>query len=273
MDNLALRHLGVKTISYTEVVGKGAKQIGFDQVDLDTATRYAAEDADITLQLHQTLSPQLKLQGRLDAVYRDIELPARQVLYVMERNGVLIDSVKLAGQSRELGEKMLAIEAQAYEAAGQPFNLNSPKQIQEILFDKLQLPVKKKTPSGTPSTDEEVLQELALDYPLPKILLEYRGMAKLKSTYTDKLPQMVNAQNRARTHQLFAGGSGDGQAGLQRSQPAKYPDPHPGRPPHPRSLHRPRRQPHRVGGLFADRVAHHGTPLRRRRPAARVRQQ
>jgi len=203
MDNLALRHLGVKTITYAEVVGKGAKQIGFDQVDLDTATRYAAEDADITLQLHQTLSSQLKLQGRLDSVYREIELPARQALFIMERNGVLIDSTKLAGQSRELGEKMLAIEAQAYEAAGQPFNLNSPKQIQEILFDKLQLPVKKKTPSGTPSTDEEVLQELALDYPLPKILLEYRGMAKLKSTYTDKLPQMVNRRT-GRVHTSYS---------------------------------------------------------------------
>jgi len=203
MDNLALRHLGVKTISYAEVVGKGAKQICFDQVDLDTATRYAAEDADITLQLHQTLSPQLKSQGRLDAVYRDIELPARQVLYIMERNGVLIDSAKLAGQSRELGEKILAIETQAYAAAGQPFNLNSPKQIQEILFDKLGLPVKKKTPSGTPSTDEEVLQELALDYPLPKILLEHRGIAKLKSTYTDKLPQMVDRKT-GRVHTSYS---------------------------------------------------------------------
>ncbi len=121
----------------------------------------------------------------------------------MERNGVLIDSAMLAAQSRELGEKMLAIEAQAHEAAGQPFNLNSPKQIQEILFDKLGLPVKKKTPSGTPSTDEEVLQELALDYPLPKILLEYRGMAKLKSTYTDKLPLMVNAQT-GRVHTSYS---------------------------------------------------------------------
>jgi DNA polymerase-1 len=201
MDNLALRHLGVKTISYAEVVGKGAKQIGFDQVDIDTATRYAAEDADITLQLHQTLAPQLR--GRLDAVYRDIELPARQALYIMERNGVLIDSVKLAEQSRELGEKILTIETQAYAAAGQPFNLNSPKQIQEILFDKLGLPVKKKTPSGTPSTDEEVLQELALDYPLPKILLEHRGIAKLKSTYTDKLPKMVNART-GRVHTSYS---------------------------------------------------------------------
>jgi len=201
MDNLAMRHLGVKTISYAEVVGKGARQIGFDQVSIDTATRYAAEDADITLQLHQTLAPQLR--DKLAGVYRDIEMPVRQVLFVMERNGVMIDSAMLAAQSRELGEKILAIETQAYAAAGQPFNLNSPKQIQEILFDKLQLPVKKKTPSGTPSTDEEVLQELALDYPLPKLLLEHRGMAKLKSTYTDKLPQMVNART-GRVHTSYA---------------------------------------------------------------------
>jgi len=203
LDSLALRHLGVKTTGYAEVVGKGAKQICFDQVDLATATRYTAENADIVLQLHQALISQIKMQGKLDAVYRNIELPARQVLYIMERNGVLIDSVKLAGQSRELGEKLIGIEAQAYAAAGQPFNLNSPKQIQEILFDKLGLPVKKKTPSGTPSTDEEVLQELALDYPLPKLLLEYRGMAKLKSTYTDKLPQMVNRKT-GRVHTSYS---------------------------------------------------------------------
>jgi DNA polymerase-1 len=203
MDNLAARHLGVKTVSYTEVVGKGAKQIGFDQVDLDAATKYAAEDADITLQLHRDLSPQLKAQGRLDKVYRNIELPAREVLFRMERNGVLIDSKLLNAQSRELGEKLMAIEAKAFEAAGQPFNLNSPKQIQEILFDKLGLPVKKKTPSGTPSTNEDVLQELALDYPLPKILLEHRGLAKLKSTYTDKLPQMVNAST-GRVHTSYS---------------------------------------------------------------------
>ncbi len=190
LENMVLRHLGLKTIPYADLVGKGAKQIGFDQVDLETATRYAAEDADITLQLHQHFAPQLN--GKLAEVYRDIEMPVREVLFKMERNGVLIDSAMLARQSRELGEKLLAIEAQAFAAAGQPFNLNSPKQIQEILFGKLQLPVKKKTPGGTPSTDEEVLQELALDYPLPKILLEHRSMAKLKSTYTDKLPKMVN---------------------------------------------------------------------------------
>jgi DNA polymerase-1 len=192
MDNLALRHLNVKTISYAEVVGKGAKQLCFDQVELGIATRYAAEDADITLQLHHTLSTQIAKHRGLQHVYRDIELPSMHVLYVMERNGVLLDSALLHIQSRELGEKLIALEARAHEAAGQPFNLNSPKQIQEILFVKLQLPVKKKTPGGTPSTDEEVLQELALDYPLPKILLEYRGMAKLKSTYTDKLPLSVN---------------------------------------------------------------------------------
>jgi DNA polymerase-1 len=192
MDNLALRHLNVKTISYAEVAGKGAKQICFDQVDLDIATRYAAEDADITLQLHQKLSPQIGAQQGLLHVYRDIELPSMGVLYTMERNGVLLDSALLQIQSRELGEKLIALEAKAFDAAGQPFNLNSPKQLREIMFDKLGLPVKKKTPSGDPSTDEEVLQELALDYPLPKLLLEYRGMAKLKSTYTDKLPLSVN---------------------------------------------------------------------------------
>ncbi len=192
MDNLALRHLNIKTISYAEVVGKGAKQLCFDQVDLDIATRYAAEDADITLQLHQCLVPQIEAQSGLRHVYRDIELPTMRVLFIMERNGVLLDSALLQIQSRELGEKLIALEAKAYQAAEQPFNLNSPKQLREILFDKLGLPVKKKTPSGDPSTDEEVLQELALDYPLPKILLDYRGMAKLKSTYTDKLPLSIN---------------------------------------------------------------------------------
>jgi DNA polymerase-1 len=201
LENLVMRHLGLKTIPYAEVVGKGAKQIGFDQVDLDTATRYAAEDADITLQLHQTLSPQLL--GRLAEVYRDIEMPAREVLFKMERNGVLIDSGKLARQSHELGEKIIDIEKQAFELAGQPFNLASPKQLQEILFDKLGIPSKKKTATGSRSTDEEVLQELALDYPLPKILLEHRGIAKLKSTYTDKLPKMVNART-GRVHTSYS---------------------------------------------------------------------
>jgi len=203
LGNLVLRHLNLATIAYADLVGKGAKQICFDQVDLDTATRYAAEDADVTLQLHNALAPQIELQSGLQHVYRDIELPTMAVLYIMERNGVLLDSALLQVQSRELGEKLIALEARAHEAAGQPFNLNSPKQLREILFDKLQLPVKKKTPGGDPSTDEEVLQELALDYPLPKILLDYRGMAKLKSTYTDKLPQMVDKRT-GRVHTSYS---------------------------------------------------------------------
>ncbi len=202
MDSLALRHLGYKTITYEEVAGKGAKQIGFDQVDVETATRYAAEDADITLRLHQALYPQIAREPQLDAVYKNIELPAMAVLWEMERAGVLIDVSLLNAQSNEIGKKLVGLESQAHALAGQPFNLNSPKQIQEILFNQLQLPVKKKTPSGAPSTDEEVLAELALDYPLPKLLLEYRGLAKLKSTYTDKLPRMVDART-GRVHTSY----------------------------------------------------------------------
>ncbi|HUW50342.1 MAG TPA: DNA polymerase I [Sulfuricella sp.] len=202
MDSLALRHLGVKTITYAEVAGKGAKQIGFDQVDIDTATRYAAEDADITLQLHQNLYPQIEPDAKLDYVYRQIEMPLLDVLFTVERNGVLLDVKLLARQSQELGQSMMRLEGDAHLLAGQPFNLNSPKQIQEILFNQLGLPVKKKTPGGTPSTDEDVLQELALDYPLPKVLLEYRGLTKLKSTYTDKLPRMVDPQT-GRVHTSY----------------------------------------------------------------------
>ena len=192
MDSLAQRHLGVDTISYEQVAGKGAAQIGFDQVELSRAAEYAAEDADITLQLHQTLHPRISVNAGLDHVYSQIEMPLLPILWQIERNGVLLDSDLLAQQSHELGLTMCNLEQRAYELAGQPFNLNSPKQIQAILFDQLKLPVIKKTPSGVPSTDEDVLSQLAADYPLPKILLEYRSLAKLKSTYTDKLPKMVN---------------------------------------------------------------------------------
>jgi len=202
MDSLAHRHLNYKTVSFEEVAGKGAKQIGFDQVDIDTAAHYAAEDADITLRLHQTLYPQIARDEKLQFVYEKIELPTAEVLFDIERTGVLLDSQLLADQSHELGMKLIELERQAHDLAGQPFNLNSPKQIQDILFNQLGLPVKKKTPSGTPSTDEDVLQELALDYPLPKLLLEYRGMAKLKSTYTDKLPRMVD-KNTGRVHTSY----------------------------------------------------------------------
>ncbi len=192
MDSLALRHLDRKTITYEEVAGKGAKQIGFDQVGLEQATMYAAEDADITLQLHLALYPSIRDDAKLEYVYRDIEIPTARVLQRIERNGVLIDAELLTRQSDELGRKMLALEQQAYEAAGQPFNLGSPKQLGELLFDKLGLPIVKKTATGAPSTDEEVLSRLAADYPLPRIVLEHRGLSKLKSTYTDKLPRMVN---------------------------------------------------------------------------------
>lgn len=201
LEQLCTRHLNLKTLPYTEICGKGAKQIGFDQVDLERATTYASEDADVTLRVHQALYPRLADETGLMHIYRELELPARQVLWQMERTGVMIDSAALARQSHELGQKIMALEAQAHELAGQPFNLASPKQLAEILFEKQGLPVKKKTPSGTPSTDEEVLSELALDYPLPKLLLEHRSLSKLKGTYTDKLPRMVNPQTgRVHTH-------------------------------------------------------------------------
>ncbi|MHB1678150.1 MAG: DNA polymerase I [Sulfuriferula sp.] len=192
MDSLAHRHLGVQTISYEQVAGKGAAQIGFDQVELSRAAEYAAEDADITLQLHHVLYPRISAETGLEYVYRQIEIPLLPILWQIERDGVLLDSALLETQSRELGQSMLNLEQSAFALAGQPFNLNSPKQIQAILFDQLKLPIIKKTQGGVPSTDEDVLTQLAADYPLPKVLLTYRSLAKLKSTYTDKLPKMVN---------------------------------------------------------------------------------
>ena len=203
MGTLAERHLHLATISYDDVTGKGAQRIGFEQVSVERATEYSAEDADVTLRLHQCLYPKVQAEPGLEYVYRHIELPAREVLFRMERNGVLIDAALLEAQSRELGQKMMELEHKAYREAGQPFNLNSPKQIGEIFFERLQLPVLKKTPSGAPSTDEEVLERLAADYPLPKTLLEYRALTKLKSTYTDKLPRMVNAAT-GRVHTNYA---------------------------------------------------------------------
>ncbi|WP_116320858.1 DNA polymerase I [Cupriavidus sp. P-10] len=202
MDSLAERLLSLKTITYEEVCGKGAGQICFDQIDLARATEYAAEDSDVTLRLHRKMFPQVEAAAGLRRVYEEIEMPVSVVLQKIERNGVLIDAERLAAQSAELGQRMLALEQSAYEAAGQPFNLGSPKQIGEILFNQMKLPVVKKTASGAPSTDEEVLQKLAEDYPLPKLLLDYRGLAKLKSTYTDKLPRMVNART-SRVHTSY----------------------------------------------------------------------
>jgi DNA polymerase-1 len=192
MDDLAKHYLGVDTIHFEDVAGKGAKQIGFQEVSIEQATEYAAEDADITLRLHQCLSEQLLQYPRLWDLYQQIEIPLLGVLTRIEENGVLIDCAMLAKQSMELANRMIGIEQQAHDLAGSSFNIGSPKQIQEILYDRLKLPVLKKTPKGQPSTDESVLQELAIDYALPRLILEYRSMSKLKSTYTDKLPQQVN---------------------------------------------------------------------------------
>jgi DNA polymerase-1 len=203
MDALAERHLGRRTITYEEVAGKGAKQIGFEEVPVERATEYAAEDAEVTMHLHSVLFPQVAADAKLHDVYRRIEMPTSIVLQRMERHGVLIDAPLLERQSEALGAKMMELERAAHEAAGQPFNLGSPKQLGEILFGTLKLPVVKKTMSGAPSTDEDVLAKLAEDYPLPKILLEYRGCSKLKSTYTDKLPKMVNPRT-GRVHTSFS---------------------------------------------------------------------
>lgn len=202
MDALAERHLDISTISFEEVAGKGAKQVSFNQVTVEVASEYAAEDADITLQLHEAMYPLIAADVKLNYIYSQIEMPSSQILFTIERNGVLIDREMLNIQSNEIGLKLIELENQAYELAGQPFNLGSPKQLQEILFGKLGIKPTKKTPSGAPSTDEDVLQELALDHPLPKVLLEYRGLAKLKSTYTDKLPRMINAQT-GRVHTSY----------------------------------------------------------------------
>ena len=203
MDSLAERHLGMKTIRYEEVCGKGVHQIGFDQVDLKIATDYAAEDADITLRLHLELWPQIQVSPGLLYIYEQIEMPAMRVLGIMERNGIRIDSALLAKQGQQVGKRLLELEGEIHQLAGQPFNIQSPKQIAEILFGQLELPVIKKTPSGAPSTDEEVLQKLAEDYPLPARILDYRSLAKLMSTYIEKLPRMADPKT-GRVHTNFS---------------------------------------------------------------------
>ena len=202
MDSVARKYLGKETIHYEDVAGKGAKQLTFNQVDLETASPYAAEDADITLQLHENLWQQLSEIESLRGVYEDIEQPLVQVLLEMEETGVLVDRKMLATQSGELGKKMTELETRAHELAGGPFNLGSPKQLQEILFEQQGLPVIRKTPKGQPSTAEDVLAELAADYELPAVIIEYRGVSKLKSTYTDKLPLMIN-ERTGRIHTSY----------------------------------------------------------------------
>ncbi|MDG9667109.1 DNA polymerase I [Hahella sp. CR1] len=202
MDTLASKHLGRETIHFEDIAGKGAKQLTFNQISLEQAGPYAAEDADITLQLHHALNPKLKKEGRLEQVYREIELPLIPVLMRMEHRGALVDSQRLRTHSQELAERMLELEEEAYEKAGQKFNLGSPKQLQEIFYEKLGFDIIKKTPKGQPSTAEPVLQELAEKYELPRVILEYRGLSKLKSTYTDKLPEMINPRT-GRVHTSY----------------------------------------------------------------------
>ena len=202
MDSCARRYLGVETIHYEDVAGKGAKQISFSQVAIDTAAEYSAEDADITLQLHRVLWEGLTKEPSLRKLYEEIEQPLVPVLFRMEHHGVLVDRDTLRRQGGEIARRLGELEQEAHEAAGQPFNLDSPKQLQEILFNKLNLPTVRKTPKGQPSTAEDVLEELAASYPLPRIILEYRGLAKLKSTYTDKLPGQVDART-GRVHTSY----------------------------------------------------------------------
>jgi len=202
MDSLALKYLGRQTTHYADVAGKGAKQISFSQVSIEDASHYAAEDADITLQLHQHLWPRLQQQPALAAVLQEIEIPLIPVLARMEQRGVLIDGNLLTVQSTEMSKQIMKLEQEAFEVAGQPFNLGSPKQLQQILFENLGLPVIRKTPKGQPSTAEDVLQELAVDYELPSLVLEYRSLSKLKSTYTDKLPLQINPRT-GRVHTSY----------------------------------------------------------------------
>ncbi|HMA13032.1 MAG TPA: DNA polymerase I, partial [Steroidobacteraceae bacterium] len=192
MDSVVKHYLGIDTIKYEDVAGKGAKQIGFDQVPVENATQYAAEDADVTLRMHQALWPRLCAMPALRSLYEDIEQPLSLVLLEMEEHGVLLDAALLRRQSGELGARVRELQGLAHKAAGGEFNLDSPKQLQQILFEKMQLPVIRKTPTGQPSTAEDVLEELAGDYELPRLILEYRGLAKLKSTYTDKLPEQID---------------------------------------------------------------------------------
>lgn len=202
MDSLADRYLGHKTVSFEEIAGKGKNQLTFNQIALEQAAPYAAEDADVTLQLHQVLWPRIQESKALTTVFNDIEMPLVPVLSHIERTGVLIDQHILAAHSKELTLRLAELESKAHELAEEPFNLSSTKQLQAILYEKQKLPILKKTPGGAPSTNEEVLAELALDYPLPKVILEYRGLAKLKSTYTDKLPLMINPQS-GRVHTSY----------------------------------------------------------------------
>ncbi len=272
MDSLAQRYLGYDTIKYEDVAGKGAKQIPFSQVALDDATRYAAEDADVTLRLHRALSPKLAAEPALERVYRDIEMPLVPVLDAHGGQRRADRRRRTAPAERRPGAAHARRAADARrELAGRNFNLDSPKQLGALLFEELKLPALVKTPTGQPSTNEEALEAIADQHELPRVILEYRGLAKLRSTYTDKLPEMVNPRHRPRAHQLPPGRRGDRAAVLDRPEPAEHPDPHRGRPPHPHRVRRAAGPQDRGLRLLADRAADHGAPVRGPGAGARVR--
>ncbi len=262
LDSTARLYLGVETIHYEDVAGRGAKQLSFNDVPIESAAEYSAEDSDVALRLHRTLWPRLEAQPSLARLYTEIERPLVPVLLDMEHCGVLIDASMLRQQSVELSRGLVELERRAHAAAGQPFNVESPKQLQEVLFGKLGLPVKRKTATGQPSTAEDVLEELAEEFELPRIIMEYRGLAKLRSTYTDKLPEQVECPHRPRAHVLSPGGGCHRAPVVHRPEPAEHPDTHARGPTDPAGIRRSSRPGADRRGLFADRTADHGASVR-----------
>jgi DNA polymerase-1 len=262
MDSLASHYLERQTIQFVDIAGKGAKQLTFNQIALEQAAPYAAEDADITLQLHQHLWPALSETEQLSQLLSSLEVPLLSVLAKVERNGVLIDSQQLAQQSQHLASRVIEIEQQVHELAGEAFNLGSPKQLQHILFDKMALPVIKKTPKGAPSTAEEVLSELAENYELPKLIMEFRGLSKLISTYTDKLPTMINART-GRIHTSYhqavtaTGRLSSSDPNLQNI-PIRTAEGQKNK----TSIYSASRIQNSRGRLFSGRITYHGSPIR-----------
>ena len=262
MDSDARRYLGITTTTYEEVTGKGAKQICFDQVPLDKASEYAAEDADVTLRLHRALWPQLEALPALARLYQECEQPLVPVLLAMEHYGVLVDREQLRAQSREFARQLQELVLQAHREAGHEFNIESPQQLQQILFERLALPVRRKTPTGQPSTAEDVLEELATSYALPRIVLDYRGARQAQVHLHRQAAGAGRRAHRAHPHQLCTGGGRDRAVVLGRSQSAEHPDAPRRGAAHPPGLHRPRGARAAGGGLLADRAAHHGAPVR-----------